>query len=351
MPEKKNGGIPGIDPNSWQVTRLTLPKGYARGSVYGFCGGHPVGNAETNRAGSFGCWWPESKPELLKLEGKKYVVSGKAGGDVIPGLWREASSEMRAAAWFLRAGKLATRVLHSKEFEQSWASAAAPGVVIGMAKRPSEPGVRPRTLGVVWRGDEEPVTISAEGDIALHATDGTRMAGSIHGRATLWPSPDDSPIDLSPKGMSMSEVQALDGDLQAGMAFKGFRARACLWRGTAESFVDLTPKKFQTARALGATRGYQVGFVREKDTTRDGSGGSDNRAVIWQGAPDRWFDLHTLVDSDQYNASMALAIDVQGHVLRIGGQVSRYELYHPGTAQESHAVPVAHPVVWAARLA
>jgi hypothetical protein len=350
MPERKHTGLPGVDPDSWQVTRLTLPKGYARGSVYGFCGGQPVGSAETIRAGSFGCWWPDNKPELLKLEGKKYVASGRASGDVIPGLWREASSEMRAAAWFLRAGKLTSRILHATEFEQTWASAAAEGVVIGMAKRASEPGVRSRTLGVVWRDEQEPVTLSAEGDVALQTSDGTRLAGNVHGRATLWPSPDEPPIDLSPKGMQMSEVQALDGDLQVGMAFKGFRARACLWRGSAESFVDLTPEQFQTGRALDAAHGYQVGFVRKKDTTRDGSGGSDNRAVIWHGAADRWFDLHTLVASDEYNASSALAIDVQGDVLRICGQVSRYELYHPGTPTESHAVPVAHPVVWTARL-
>ena len=343
-------GIAGIDPDSWKVTRLTLPKGYARGMVYGFCGGHAVGNAETIRAGSFACWWPDNKPELLKLEGKKWVACGQAGGNTIPGLWREKSSEMRAAVWSLRKGGLAARVLHSSSFDQSWASATAGGVVIGMAKRPAEPGSRARTLGVVWREGEEPITVSGDGDVSLSATDGTRLAGNVHGRAMLWPSPNAEPIDLSPKGMQMSEVQALDGELQVGMAFKGFRARACLWRGSADTFVDLTPKKFQTARALGAAQGYQVGFVREKDTTRGGSGGSDNRAVIWQGAADRWFDLHSLVDSSEYNASMASAIEIQGDVLRICGQVSRYELFHPGTPHESHAVPVAHPVVWTARL-
>ena len=343
-------GVTGIDPDSWQVIRLTLPKGYARGGVYGFCDGHAVGSAETIRAGSFACWWPDNKPELLKLEGKKYVTTGRASGDTIPGLWREKSSEMRAAVWTLRGGRVATRILHTNAFEQSWASAAGGDVVIGMGKRPPEPGSRARTIGVVWRDGDEPVTVSSDGDVALYATDGTRVAGNVHGRAMLWPSPNAEPIDLSPKGMQMSEVQALDGDLQVGVAFKGFRARACLWRGGADSFVDLTPKKFQIARALGAARGYQVGSVREKDTTRGGSGGADNRAVLWQGAADRWFDLHSLVDSSVYNASMAAAIDIQGEVLRICGQVSRYELLHAGTPYESHAVPVAHPVVWTARL-
>ena len=342
--------VTGIDPDSWQVARLTLPKGYARGRVYGFCGGYPVGSVETIRAGSFGCWWPDGKPELVKLEGKKYVACGTASGVLIPGLWREASSEKRAVLWSVQKGKLVVRILHTKAFDQTWASAAGGGAVIGTAYPLSEPGRRARNIGVVWRDGEEPVTVSADGDVALTATDGSRLAGSVYGRAMLWPSPNDAPIDLSPKDMTTSEVQALDGDSQVGIAFKGNRARACLWRGTADSFVDLTPKKFQTARAYAAAGGYQVGFVREKDTTRGGSGGSDNRAIIWQGAPDRWFDLHALIDASTYNASSASAIEIEGDVLRVGGEVSRYELSHPGTQYEGHAVPVAHPVMWTARL-
>ena len=345
-----NTGVTGIDPDSWQVTILPFPRGFSRGSVYGFCDGHAVGHAETVRAGSFGCWWPDGKAERLSLEGKKYVVSARAGGDIIPGLWREESSEMRAAAWALEKGKLRARVLHTEAFDQTWASASGGGVVVGMARQHAEPGRRAGTVGVVWRGDEEAVIVSAERDVSLYATDGTRLAGSIHGRATLWSSPNASPIDLSPKGMEMSEVQALDGNIQIGTAFKGFRAHAGFWRGSAESFTSLTPKGFQTSRTSDGRQGYQVGFVRKKDTTRGGSGGSDNCAVIWQSAPDRWFDLNALLPSSKYNASRALAIDIRGDVVQIGGEASRYEPYHPGTPQESHAVPVAHPVIWTARL-
>jgi hypothetical protein len=343
-------GVTGIDPDSWQVTILPFPKGFSRGSVYGFCGGHAVGHAETTRAGSFGCWWPGGKAERLSLEGKKYVVSARASGEIIPGLWREESSEMRAAAWAVQDGRLVARVLHSKAFDQTWASASGGGLVVGMAKQPAEPGVRTRTVGVVWRGNENAMTVSADGDVSLFATDGTRLAGSVHGRAMLWPAIGAPPIDLSPPKMSMSEVQALDGDLQVGLAFNGFRAHAGLWRGSPESFISLTPKGFQTSRASGSMRGYQVGFVRKKDTTRGGSGGSDNLAVVWQGAADRWFDLNALLPSSKYNASRALAIDIQGNTLQIGGEASQYELFHPGTPQESHAVPVAHPVIWTARL-
>jgi hypothetical protein len=340
-------GVTGIDHDSWQVTILPLPKGFSRGSIYGFCDGHPVGQAETPRAGSFGCWWPTGKPERLAIEGKKHITSGRAGGEVIPGLWREETSEMRAVAWTARNGRLAARVLHTNVFDQTWASATGGGLVIGMGRPRPEPGHYARAVGIVWRGEENPVTVSAQGDVALYATDGERLAGSIQGRAMLWPSPDAEPVDLSPAGM-MSEIQALDGDLQIGTAFKGFRARAGVWRGTPDSFIDLTPNGYQTARAGGGQRGYQVGSIRKKDTTRGGSGGSDNCAVIWQGAADRWFDLNALLPSSKYNASTASAIHIKGDVLQIGGEASRYELYHEGP-QESHAVPVAHPVIWTAR--
>jgi hypothetical protein len=326
---------------------LQLPQRCAPVGMHG--DGHAVGHAETPRSGSFGCWWPDRKPERLSLEGRKYITSGRAGGNIIPGLWREKSSEMRAAAWIAHHGQLVARILHTNAFDQTWGSASGGGVVIGMGRPPATPGQYTRAVGIVWRGEDEPVTVAADGDVALYATDGTRLAGNVHGRAMLWPSPNAAPVDLSPKGMQMSEVQALDGELQIGTAFKGFRARAGIWRGTADSFVDLTPNGYQTARASGALRGYQVGSVRRKDTTRGGSAGSDNCAVVWQGSADRWVDLNALLPSATYNASTALAIDIRGDVLQIGGEASRYQLYHPGP-QESHAVPVAHPVIWTARL-
>jgi hypothetical protein len=150
--------------------------------------------------------------------------------------------------------------------------------------------------------------------------------------------------------MFLSEAQALDGELQVGVAFRGMCARPGIWRGTPESFCDLTPAGFQTGAAYGGAMGYQVGSVRARDTTRDGSPGSDNRAVIWQGAADRWFDLNALLPAETYNASTARSIEVRGDEVRICGEASRYEVRHPGTPQESHAVPVAHPVVWTARL-
>jgi hypothetical protein len=84
-------GVTGIDPESWQITILPLPKRFSRGTAHGFCGGHPVGCAETARARSLGCWWPGGEPELLTLEGYQDLATGRASGEVIPGQWRNDS--------------------------------------------------------------------------------------------------------------------------------------------------------------------------------------------------------------------------------------------------------------------
>lgn len=345
-------GVTGIDLDSWEVTLLPLPKGYSRGLAYGFCNGQPVGSAEKLRASipTHACWWPGGKAELLSLEGQESLTSGGGAGDIIAGHWKDKGG-MKAAAWTWRKGKLVATTIHAKTFEQTWATTAGGGAIAGMGKRPRKGSEFVPTVGLLWRDGAEPAVIAAEADVTLYATDGKRVAGSVRGRGMLWPSPDAAPIELAPAKMQMSEVRAVDGDTQVGSAWKGFRSRAALWRGTAASFVDLTPAKFETGGASGAAGGYQVGNIRARENTRGGTGGSDNLAVIWQGAANRWFDLNALLPSSKYNASRALAIEIRGDVLQVCGEASRYELFHAGTPQESHAVPVAHPVLWTARLA
>ena len=45
-----------------------------------------------------------------------------------------------------------------------------------------------------------------------------------------------------------------------------------------------------------------------------------------------------------------LEIEICGDAVRVCGEASRYEVRGAGTPQESHYVPVAHPVLWTARL-
>ncbi|MFN0180168.1 MAG: hypothetical protein ACKVZ0_15315 [Gemmatimonadales bacterium] len=343
-------GVTGIDPASWRATILPLPKRFSRGTASGFCGGHPVGRAETARARSYGCWWPGGQPELLVLEGRTDVGAGRAAGDVIPGNWRDNDGGMGAVVWGLHDNRLVGTDLQDPSFARSWATAAGEGVVVGVGAPTGQPGQRARDVGLVWREGEPTAVVAAPGEVRLFATDGTRLAGSIQGRAALWTSVGAEPIDLAPASMSASEVDALDGDRQVGIAFKGMCARAALWNGTAASFSDLTPRGYQTSRAHDASGGFQVGYVRVKDNTRNGTGGSDNRSVLWQGAADRWFDLNSVLPA-KYNASIAWAIEVRGDEVRVCGTANRFEVVEPGTAREYHVVPVAHPVLWTARLA
>ena len=345
-----DAGVTGIDPDSWQVTILPLPKRFSRGTAIGFCGGHPVGCAETARAKSLACWWPGGQPELLTLEGHQYLAAGRAGGDVIPGQWiDQKSGGLRAVVWRLQGGRLVGASLHDSQYENSWATAAWGDAAVGIGELPRKPDQRGLKVGLLWRAGEQ-TDVAGAGDVTLLATDGTRVAGSLDARATLWPSTTSAPIDLAPAGMPMSEVEALDGEQQIGIAWKGMCARAALWRGTAASFTDLTPKGFEFGRGHAGAGGFQVGFVRAKDTTRNGSAAVDNRAALWQGAADRRVDLNALLPAKKYNASVAWAIEIRGDAVRICGQATRYEVSDPGTPRESHFEPVAHPVLWTARL-
>lgn len=344
--------IQGIDPASWKVTLLPLPKRFSRGNATGFCGGHPVGQAETARAAVAACWWPEGAPSLLEFEGLKSLATGRAGGELIPGhCRRKPSSEMTAVAWRLQGGSLSARHLHPAEYQRSWGAAAGGGLVVGVGVPQGKVGQRAPNVGLVWRDDAPPVVLGGEGDVLLLATDGVGVAGNIHGHAAWWPSVTGAPVMLAPEGMFMSEAHALDGATQAGHVFKGMRARAALWRGTAASFVDLTPAGFETGRIHAAAGGFQAGMVREKDHMKNGTPGSDDRAALWQGAADRWMDLNALLPADKYNASTAWGMEIHDGELRICGEASRYEVSDPGTPRESHFVPVAHPVLWTARLA
>ena len=329
-----------------RVAILPFPKGFSRGTVLGFCGGHAVGRVENARAKTAACWWPGGKPEILAIAGQKDVRAACARGDAIPGcVSNSRTGALSAVVWHRRGTTAVATVLHDKRYESTWAHGAGGDAIVGMGTPSGKLGHRAPDVGLIWRESAPIEIVSADRDITLFCTDGTRLAGSLAGRAALWPSSADAPIDLSPEGLGMSEVHAIDGETQAGVAFKGLCGRAALWRGSAASFVDLTPAGFETSRAFGATNGYQVGFVRQKDTTRNGSTACDDRAALWHGAADDWTDLNVFL-GDAYNASVAWAIETGDGELRIGGEASRFEASDAGTPRESHAVPVAHPVIW-----
>lgn len=292
----------GIDPGSWKVTVLPLPKRFSRGVAYGFCGGDPVGQAEALRGKVLGCWWPKGTPELLTLDGQPVLKSGRAAGDVIPGHWSDGKTgAMGAVVWRLRDGRLVGADLHDPSYQKTWAVGVGNGSVVGVASPVRTPGQFTPDVGLLWREGASPIVVGAASEVSLFATDGTRLVGSIRGRANLWPTPSAAPIDLTPADLSMSEAQALDGELQIGIVWKGFCPRGAIWRGTAASFIDLTPDGFEAGSAHSGMNGYQVGFVRVRENTGNGTPGYDNRAILWQGAADRWFDLNALLPAKTYN--------------------------------------------------
>lgn len=343
--------IAGIDAASWEVRLLPHPKRFTRGKALGFCGGHPVGMAETSRGKSHACWWRDGRPELLELDGFTDVRVLLARGDAIPGSWSKGASS-GAAAWRLRDGSLAGIDLHDRRFDKTWAECAERGLVLGVGVHKGRLGARPPDCGLVWREDGTRHDVAGSGDVCLRGTDGTRLVGSVDGRAALWSDANATPVDLGPAGFGSSEANAIDGDVQAGVAFKGMTARAAMWRGSAASFVDLTPTGYAVGRVLHAVGGHQVGLVRRQELTANGSSSLADQAALWQGAGDRWIDLNALLPPESgFNASAAWSIEWCRDRVQICGEACRYEVSDPDTDRESHFLPGAQAVVWTARRA
>ena len=346
-----NSSVTGIELDSWDARILPLPKGFSRGAAFGFCGGYPVGRAEHVRSGAVGCWWPEENPELLTFEKKKSLATGRASGNIIPGHFRiEKSENLSPLAWRFTPRGLEASPLAADSYRTAFASATGGGLIIGVGTPAARTSASIDDDGLAWAEDESPRKVGS-GQISLVATDGTRVGGNIGRHAVYWPVSGAEPVDLSPLKMPISQVQSFDDEYQIGIAWKGMRARAALWKGSAESFIDLTPKGFETSSAYSGRQGYQVGSVRPKDLTRSETPGYDNRAVLWQGDSNHWFDLNGLLEPKGYNASVAWAIEVIDGKLHICGEALKYEVGNPGTPSESHFLPVAHPVLWTAHLA
>lgn len=335
---------------TWTATILPHPKRYVRSKAVGFCGGFAVGSAETGAGGSAACWWPRGEPALLVLDGKKELRALFARGNTIPGSWnRSRTGKSGAVAWRLDAGVLSGCDLHDDRFETTWAEGAGAGLVVGVGTHKGKLGNRPRNSGVVWEETGAVTEIVGAESVSLCATDGTRLAGSIGGRAALWPSFGAAPVDLAPVNMPASEVHALDGALQVGYAFDADAAHAMIWRGSADSAQDLTPDGFAEARAFDGANGYQVGFVRTRTHTPGGTAALDNRAVIWNGAADRRCDLNALLP-EPFNASTAWAICFTDDSVLVCGEALRVERRDAGTARETHAMAMSQAVVWKAPL-
>jgi hypothetical protein len=337
-------------PTGWTATLLPAPKRYSRSKAIGFCRGSAVGHAESAQGRTAACWWPAEQPALITLDRYKEVHVLAAGGGTMVGSWNKSKSGHRGAAvWHADGGLLRGSDLHDARFEDSWANGVGGDLIVGVGTYKGKLGKRPPDSGLVWRSATELIEITASEDVCLTATDGTQIAGSIGGRAALWRSFDAAPVDLANDETPASEVRAVDGDLQIGYGFDRKGARALLWRGTAKSVIDLTPKGHQEARAFGGASGFQVGFVRAKVRTRTGLAACDDRAVLWDGAADRWVDLNAFLPPP-FNASVAWAIGVHADQIVVCGVASQVALDNPRASPKGQLVAEACAVVWRCRL-
>jgi hypothetical protein len=105
------------------------------------------------------------------------------------------------------------------------------------------------------------------------------------------------------------------------------------------------------ARTLHAAGGWQVGLVRRREVTRNGSSSLADQAALWQGAQDRWIDINALLPPQSgFNASAAWSIAVGKSRVTICGEATRYEVSDSDADRESRYAPAAQAVVWTARV-
>ncbi|MDX2117112.1 MAG: hypothetical protein SFY96_02905 [Planctomycetota bacterium] len=344
-------GATPILPSSWTVILLPPPKRFCSSKAIGFCAGWVLGTARTSAGKSAACWWPAGEPTLLSLPPHKELSVVAADGKCAAGSWSKSKSGRRGAvAWRAQGGSLIGRDLHDPRFETSWATGVGGDLIVGVGTHKGKLGKAPPASGLVWRSSGKLIQINADRDVCLSATDGTRIAGTIDGRATLWPSFESSPIDLAPDRTPASEVRAIDADTQIGYGFDRHGARALVWRGSPDSVVDLTPKGFQEARAFAGTCGFQVGFIRPRATTKDGIAASEDRAVIWNSSAEHWVDLNALLPAP-FNASIAWAIRIDGDVIEVCGEALQVRLKHTGTSDTPPELKEPLAILWRGRLA
>lgn len=337
-------------PSDWSVALLPPPRRFCSSKAIGFCAGEVVGSVRTRAGKSAACWWPAGDPTLLSLPPHKDLGVIAADGIAAAGSWSKSKSGKRGAVvWRAEGTSLNGHDLHDSRFEASWATGVGGDLIVGVGTHKGKLGMAPPDSGLVWRGSGELVQINADHDVCLCATDGTCIAGTIDGRAALWPSFDSSPIDLAPDRTPACEVRAIDGDTQVGYGFERHGARALVWRGSPDSAIDLTPVGFQEARAFGATHGFQVGFVRPKANAEDGIAATDDRAVIWGGSAKHWVDLNALLPPP-FNASIAWAIRIDGDVIEVCGEALHVLLDHTRAPASRPELNEPRAVLWRGRL-
>jgi hypothetical protein len=140
-------------------------------------------------------------------------------------------------------------------------------------------------------------------------------------RAAMWHGSPASFQDVTPNGYDSAAISGAQGDqevgwgLPAGMSSTptNFQGQALLWSGS--DVINLHPSAFYYSEALATDCAHQVGFV-------SGQAEDTERACMWSGSADSFFDLHALLP-DGYITSWATGVDgniVSGYAWRKGNK-------------------------------
>ncbi|MCM2257821.1 MAG: hypothetical protein NDJ94_19475 [Vicinamibacteria bacterium] len=344
------------DPARWKLTLLPSPKRLSRARVFGLCGGHPVGEAES-RGPSMPHWWPGGQPTALTHPTQKRLSVRMASGDAIPGFWNRSSGGFGGAVgWRLVDGALELIDLHPAQgWDHTIAMGAGGGAFAGCGERKAKKGERTGDTALFWKPDGTMVELppaEAGGESSASATDGSWVVGTVGQtggqRAALWPA-DGSRVIVLGDERSLSEASWVADEEQVGVRWTHKGSAPALWRGSAVSFVDLTPRGHESGYASGCARGHQVGHVQVQANTASGSGSMATKAALWRGDAASFVDLHACVPAP-WNASSAAAVEVRDGLLRIVGTVTQFSTTDELTPRETQYLVANRAALWDTRL-
>ncbi len=113
-------------------------------------------------------------------------------------------------------------------------------------------------------------------------------------------------MDLHPAGSFYSVAYATSGAVQGGLAYVDGKPHAAIWRGTAESFVDANPVGVWHSEIRDAVGDWQVGMA-------------DGDAGLWNGSPESFINLHSVLDQSKYWMSRAYGMWTDGRTIKVAG--------------------------------
>ena len=133
----------------------------------------------------------------------------------------------------------------------------------------------------------------------------------VQNHAMIWFGNSLHYVDLHLDNCYHTYVYDLDQSQQVGLgAIKYGPMVALLWTGSVDSCVNLHPEGYARSCANGVRNGIQVGSA----SVRVGEYDLYPHAMLWEGTPESYVDLHFFLPSGYYQESQATCIDINGNI-------------------------------------